>query len=232
MDLQALFVEPVRSAVESMWQQVGAFVPRLVGAVILLLVGLAVAKLIETLVVRALQAIRVDKGADKLQITDKLVRGGVTLSLSELVGAFAYWFVMFLFLIATLNALNLTTAAQLFDRVVAYLPNVVAAMFLMGVAIFFASFLSTAARTAAANAGLHQANFLGQLVQIAILVFAGIIVLEQLQFHVVLLHQALLLLLASIGLGLAISIGLGTKDLVGRMVNDLIERMRSSGRRR
>jgi len=215
-----------------MWQQVGAFVPRLVGALVLLLVGLAVAKLLETGVVRVLKAVRVDQGAEKLQITDKLMRGGVSLTLSELLGAFVYWFVMFLFLIAMLNALNLTVAAQLFDRVVAYLPNVVAAIFLMGVAIFFASFLSTAARTAAANAGLHQANFLGQIVQIAILVFAGIIVLEQLQFHVVLLHQALLLVLAALGLGFAIGLGLGTKDLIGRLMTDMVDRMRSSGRRR
>lgn len=232
MDLGSALWNSVQTAFTSMWQQVGTFIPRLVGALILLLLGLAIAKTVEALVVRGLQAVRIDSLAEKARISDVLMRGSITLTLSEIIGAFVYWFIMFLALIATLNALNLTIAAQLFDRVVTYLPNVVAAIFLLGVAIFFASFSSTAARAAAANAGLPQANFLGQIVQGAILVFAGIIVLEQLQFHVVLLHQALLLLMASIGLGLAIALGLGTKDLVGKMVGDLVDRMRSTSRRR
>ena len=232
MDLWTALWTSVQTAFTSMWQQVGMFIPRLVGAIILLLLGLAIAKAVESLVVRGLRAVRLDTLSEKAKVTDVLTRGGVTLSLSEILGAFTYWFIMFLTLIATLNALNLTIAAQLFDRVVTYLPNVVAAIFLMGVAIFFASFLSTAARTAAANAGLPQANFLGQVVQGAILVFASIIVLEQLQFHVVLLHQALLLLMAAIGLGFAIALGLGTKDIVGKMVGDMVDRMRSTTRRR
>lgn len=232
MDLGNALWNSVQTAFTSMWQQVGMFIPRLVGAMILLLLGFAIGKTVEALVVRGLQAIRIDTLSDKARINDVLMRGGVTLTLSEIIGAFVYWFIMFLALIATLNALNLTIAAQLFDRVVTYLPNVVAAIFLLGVAIFFASFLSTAARTAAANAGLPQANFLGQIVQGAILVFAGIIVLEQLQIHVVLLHQAILLLMAAVGLGFAIALGLGTKDLVGKMVGDLVERMRSPTSRR
>ena len=232
MDLGTALWNSVQTAFTSMWQQVGTFIPRLIGALILLLIGLAIAKTVETLVVRGLQAVRLDTLSEKFRLSDVLMRGGVTLTLSEIIGAFAYWFVMFLALIATMNALNLTTAAQLFDRVVGYLPNVVAAIFLMGVAIFFASFLSTAARAAAANAGLPQSNFLGQIVQVAILVFAGVIVLEQLQFHVVLLHQAILLLMASVGLGFAIALGLGTKDMVGKLVGDLVDRMRSSTSRR
>lgn len=230
--MRTMLVDPVQTAFSAMSQQLGAFIPNLIGAFILLGLGLLFSKTLESVVVRALQAVRLDALAEKMKISDALMRGGITLTFSELLGALAYWFVMFLFLIAMLNALNLTVAAQLFDRIVAYLPNVIAAIFLMGVAIFFASLLSTAARTAASNAGLQQGNFLGQIVQVSIMIFASIMALEQLQLHIVLLHQAILILLAAIGLGFAIALGLGTKDMVGKLVGDLVDRMKSTSRRR
>ncbi len=230
--IRTVLVDPVQTAFNAMSQQLGTFLPSLLGALVILLVGLFIAKGLESLAVRLLRTVRLDTAADKLKISDVLMRGGITLTSSELIGAFVYWFVMFLVLIAALNALNLTVAAQLFERVVSYLPNVVSAIFLLGVAIFFASFLGTTVRAAASNAGLAQANFLGQLVQAAMLVFASIVVLEQLRVDVSLLHHTLVVLIACVGLGVAIAIGLGTKDLAGRMVGDFIERMRSSGRRR
>jgi len=126
-------------------------------------------------------------------------------------------------LIASLNALQLTTAAQLLEQVFTFLPNVVAAIFILIVGVFASAFLATTIRTAASNAGVTQAHLLGQVVQAVVIVFASVAALQQLQIQLV--GEAFLIVLAAVCFGLALAFGLGCKDLAGRWVGDLIEQL-------
>ncbi len=217
--VQQILIAPLQSA----WDSLLRFLPTVLGALVILLIGGLVAKLIEQVLVRGLKLVRFDQLADELQISAMMTKGGVRRKLSELIGAIAYWIVMLAFVVAALNALGLMEAADLFERIVVYLPNVVASVFILIVGAFAATFLSATVRTAASNSGIVQAHLLGQAVQVVVVAFAFVASLKQLQIQFV--GEVFLIVLAGISLGAAIAFGLGCKDIAGRWVADLIQEL-------
>ena len=219
MDWNTILVQPI----QSFFNQLMGFLPSLVGALLILLIGWIIAKAIEGLVVQILKAARVDKLAEQIQLADVLTKGGIRRRFSELIGALIYWLVMLVVLIAALNAIQLTVAAQLLQQVVTFLPNVVAALFIVVVGVLAATFLASTVRTAASNSGIGQAHLLGQLVQTTVIVFTSVAALQQLRIEFV--GEAFLIILAAVSLGLALAFGFGCKDLAGRWVSNLVDQL-------
>ena len=225
MDLvQRLVVAPLQTAAN----QLMSFVPTILGALLILLVGGFIAKAIEQLIIRVLKLITLDKIADQIQLSTILSRGGIRRKLSELIGAVVYWIVMLAFVMTALNALNLTVAAELFQQVVSFLPNVIAAVFILIVGVFASAFLATTVRTAASNAGVVQSHLLAQGAQAAVVIFSIVASLQQLQIQFV--GEVFLIVLAGISLGTALAFGLGCKDLAGRWLSGVVDQLQSRKR--
>ena len=223
-DFSSLIVDPL----QALLQQLTSFVPMLAGALLVLLVGWLIAKGIEAVVVQILKTITLDKIADQIQLTGVLAKGGIKQKLSEIIGAIVYWLIMLAVVMVVFNVLQLTVAAELFQSVVTFLPNVIAAVFILIIGMFAAAFLSSTIRTAASNAGILQAHLIGQLVQTVVVIFAIVAALEQLQIPF--FGEVFLIILGGISLGCAIAFGLGCKDIAGRWVSDIVDQVQ--GRKR
>ena len=222
--VQRLVVAPLQTAVN----QLMSFVPTILGALLILLVGGVIAKALEQLIIRVLKLITLDKIADQIQLSTILSRGGIRRKLSELIGAVVYWIVMLAFVMTALNALNLTVAAELFQQIVSFLPNVIAAVFILIVGVFASAFLATTVRTAASNAGIVQSHLLAQAVQTVVVIFTGVAALQQLQIQFV--GEVFLIILIGISLGAALAFGLGCKDLAGRWLSGVVDQLQSRKR--
>ena len=222
--VQQLIVEPLQAALA----QLKYFAPTLLAVLAILVFGGLIAKALEQVIVRLLKAATLDKLADQVQLSTVLAKGGIKRKLSELIGAIIYWLVMLAFVMTALNALNLTVAAELFQKVVGFLPNVIAAVFILTVGVFAAAFLSATVRTAASNTGVGQSHLLGQAVQTIVVVFAVVAALQQL--GIPFFGEVFLIVLGGISLGCALAFGLGCRDLAGRWVTDLVEELRSRKR--
>jgi len=222
MALKSIIVVPVRE----MLMRVGNFVPTLAGILIILVGGWLIAKFIQRLVVQVLKALKLDAASEKIHITTLLAKGDIKYDLSELVGILLYWLMMLIVFMAAVNALGLTVTAALLNRVIAYIPNVIAAVFILVLGIFFATLLASIVKTAASNAGITQAKFISQLVQVIIIVFASVIVLEQLGVAASLVKFSLQALIGSVALGSAIAFGLGCKEIAGKAAQDAISKLK------
>ncbi len=222
MDWNAVVMEPVTA----MLARVASFLPTLLGVLVILIIGWIVAGILKNVVVKLLKLIQLDTATEKAGLGDVLRRGGIRQTLSELVGVLIYWLVMLMVFMTSLNALGMTVAASLLDKVIMYIPNVIAAMFILTLGIFFSSMIGTVVRTASSNAGITQAKFLGQLTQVVIMIFAIMITLEQLNIASSVLNLAINIVLASIGLAFALAVGLGSKDIAGKLVGDLVNKVK------
>jgi len=222
MDWNAVVMEPVKEILA----RVAGFLPTLIGVLIILIVGWIIAGMLKNVVVKVLKLIQLDTASEKSGLGDVLRRGGIRQTVSELVGVLIYWLVMLLVFMTALNALGMTVAASLLDKVIFYIPNVIAAVFILSLGIFFSSMVGTIVRTASSNAGITQAKFLGQLTQTVIMIFAAVITLEQLNIAASMLNFAINIILASMGLALAIAVGLGSKDIAGKMMQDLVNKVK------
>ena len=209
-------------SIRAFFGQLSSFLPNLLAVLAIVVGGWIVAKVIQTVLVRLLKAVKADSLAERIQLAEMLARGGIQRTFSQLVGVIAYWLVMLVVLVAALNALQLTVTAELLQRFLGFLPAVVAAILILIMGVLAAAFLAATVRTIASNAGIAQAQVLGQLVQSIVIIFAVVVALQQLEIQFV--GNAFLIILGAISFGCALAFGLGCKDLAGRWVSGLVDR--------
>jgi len=220
-NLNVVVMEPIKVMAIKIW----SYIPAIVGAIIILVVGWLLAKLIEAVVTRILKAVCLDLASEKIGISKILAQGDIKLSLSELIGGIVYWLMILVAVATMLDALNLKMASDLISRLVEYVPNILAAIFILIIGSFLANFIATMIRAAGSNAGLKNAKLMSQLAQVILMIFTVIIAIEQLKIATALLVLAVNIVLISIGLGIAIAFGLGCKDIAGKFMQDVVNKM-------
>lgn len=207
--------------------QIGNFILKLVVIVLVLIVGWVIAKIIKTIIIRVLKAVKLDVVSERIRLNELLEKGGVKHTLSELIGAMCYWLLVLVALVVAVNSVGLTAAAELLNRIILYIPNVIAAIFILVLGTSLARVLSNVVQAASANAGLNQSKLLAKIVEVTVIVFALAITLEQLNIGKTVVGLAVNIILASLGLGFALAIGLGCKDMVGKAAAEWVEKLKS-----
>ncbi|MFC1657868.1 hypothetical protein ACFL1D_00630 [Candidatus Omnitrophota bacterium] len=217
MDWEILIIEPVKE----MLTKIANFIPTLIGALVILVVGWIVAKIFKGLVNRILVVIRFDIVADKANVSEILSKGGIKISARQMICNLAYWLVMIMVLVMVVNAIGLTVASQLLDGLLAYIPKVIAAIFVLILGMFLGNVISGVVRTAASNANLPRAQMLGSISHWAIVIFAATISLGQLGIAPLLVTSTFNILFGGICLALALAFGLGGKDAAAKYIEEL-----------
>jgi len=219
---QVILLEPARIVLA----QIGKFLVNVLLVIIILIIGWIIARLIKAVVIKTLKAIKMDKLADRIELSNLLEKGGITHSFSELIGIICYWLALLVAFVVAINAAGLTIAADLLNKVILYIPNVIAAMFILILGMFIATLLKNIVQTAANNAGIPQGNLLSKVVEAIIVVFAVIVALEQLQIGIRITELTISIILGSLGLAFALAFGLGCRDIAAKYVDNFIDKMK------
>ncbi len=223
--MQLSFQTAIMDPVNATLVQLAAILPSLIGALVILIVGWIIAKLVQAVVSSSLAFVHLDMAADRSGLTDFLRKGEIKGKVSGLVGRLIYWLVMLIVLVTAVNALGLTEASQLLDKIFMYLPNVVAAIFVIILGTFLAAVVSAIVLTAAANAGMKYAHVLADISRYAIIVFAGVIALDQLGIATTLLISAFSIIVAGIALAFAIAVGMGAKNSAQTVIEKFMKEL-------
>jgi hypothetical protein len=221
--MQNVLVEPAKLVVT----QIGQFVVSVLLVLVILVIGWIISKIIKALITRVLKAVKLDQLSERIELSALLSKGGITYTLSELIGVIFYWLALLVTFVVAVNAIGLTVAADLLNKIVLYVPNIVAAIFILVLGMFVATVLKNIVKTAANNAGLSQSTFLARCVEVVVMIFALIIALEQLNINAGVIEKAVSILLAAVGLAFALAFGLGCKDIAARAANDFLDKLKS-----
>ena len=223
MGLQGILLEPARTVLA----QISQFLVNILLVLIILIIGWVISKLVKTIVTRVLKVVKLDSLSERIGLDGLLSKGGMHYSLSELIGTVCYWLVLLVTFVVAINAIGLPVAADLLSKVVLYIPNVIAAIFILILGMFIASLLRNIIQTAASNAGISHVNALGKIVEIMIIVFAIAIALEQLNIGAKIIELIVGILLGSMGLAVGLAFGLGCKDIAARHASDFIDKLKT-----
>jgi len=219
---QVVLLEPARTVLS----QIGQFMVNILLVIIILIVGWIISKIIRSIVTRVLRALRIDEISDRIALDTLLEKGGITYSLSELVGVICYWLALLVTFMVAVNAMGLSIAAELLNKVVLYIPNVIAAIFILILGMFVSTLLKSIVQTAANNAGVGQSKVLAKVVEVIVILFAIFVALEQLRIGIAITEMTVSIVLGTVGLGLALAFGLGCKDIAGKFVNDQLDKLK------
>jgi hypothetical protein len=143
---------------------------------------------------------------------------GVSLDAAGILGKIVYWFILLIFLIPATDALGLPAVSNILNTLVAYIPNVFVAILVLFLGLLAATFVADLVRGATATANIGNPNVFAAIARWAIIGFAALIALEQLQITPFLLNELFgaIVLGAAIAFGLAF--GLGGQDSARRLL--------------
>ena len=207
---------------QDVWLGVANFVPKLIVALIIFIVGWVIGVLLGRVTAQIIRSIKIDVALKSAGVEDLLNRAGFRLDSGRFLGELVKWFIIIVFLIATLEVVGLSQVNVFLQNVVlAFLPQVIAATLILLVAAVIADATRKVVVGAAKAAGVEAAAFLGGLTKWAIWIFGILIALSQLgiaDFFAQTLFTGVVVALA-IGFGLAF--GLGGQEAASRLVERL-----------
>lgn len=210
--------------------QIAAFLPRLMVALGILMVGLAIAKMIERGADMALHRIGFDRWMREGGVTEALERAGTTLDPSTVVARLVFWTVMLLVLLLSASALGIAAVSILFAELMAYIPSVIAAVFVLVIGIMLGEFVKNLVLASAG--GLPGGENLARAAKGAIILLAIFMALEQLDIAQDIVLVFFIAVVGAAALATGLAFGLGGQDVARQITRDWYERARASEQRR
>jgi Conserved TM helix len=198
------------------------FLPRLLGFLIILLIGYIIAKVLQKVVTVALEKVGTDRAVRSGAGGECITRVAPDTSPSHLIGRVVFWFVMLGVLSIAISSLGIAALNDFLADVFAYLPNVVAAILILVIAIALAGALTRLVTSALGETGAGK--LMATAVPALVLAIAVFMVLNQLKIATAIVTITYAALLGALALGSALAFGLGGRDVASRMLEDAYRR--------
>jgi hypothetical protein len=188
-------------------------------ALVILLIGYIVARFFRALLQRVLVAVGFDSIANRAGVGTALQRAKINLDAAGVLAALVFWFIFLFFIDLAVQALGIEAVTVLLGAVIAYLPNVFAAILILIVFALVANLVADLVRGAAGAAGLPSAGLLAGVARWGILLFAFSSALSQLKIAEYEVNTLFTALVATVAIAAGIAFGLGGVDSARNLLN-------------
>lgn len=213
-----------------MWQEIivgsltqlggdlAAFIPKLLGMIVILMVGWILARILQAAAGRVLERAGLDRAAERLGVSETLQEAGLVRAPSGVIARLLFWLLMLTFVLSAVETLGLSAVTSTIDRLIAYLPNVIAASLIVVLGLLLARFVGNLVASGAAAADMPYARALGSGARAAMIIMVTILSLEQLGVDAAALLYAMVIVASAIAIALSLSFANGSRDVVGAIV--------------
>jgi hypothetical protein len=179
----------------------------------LLLLGLVFGWLIRLMLSRGAHAIGFDRLMERWGVAPSLRRSGLLRAPSEILGLAGFWGVFLFFASAGVDAVTPAGRGSATALLLAFLPQLFAAVLIVVVGWLVANFLSRSILIAAVNARVPEARLLARAAHWGVLLFAVATALTQLGIGKEMVLVAFGITFGGLVFALALAFGLGGRDI-------------------
>ena len=216
------FVGSIDNSFSVLWTDTVAFVPQLLVALLVLIVGWIIAGILKGIVVKVLKTIRLNEALNAAEVDKLAEKAGYKLNAATFIGAMVQWFVILVFFVAVLDILQLDQVTFFVrDVVLTYLPKVIVAVLILLVAMIVANIASKSVVAAVRASGVHKPDLFGKVTYYAIVVFAVLAAINQLEIAPELVETLFMGITFALSLALGLAFGLGGRDAASRCINKM-----------
>lgn len=202
------------------------FIPKLVNGLIILVIGYIVARLLRRVFSAVLRRSGFDPMVERAGLTGALRGLGVKSPLSVILSQAIFALLLLSFLITSTRIMGLDPVAQVFEKLLAFLPTLIAALVVFLIGGVAAQFLGNTVTAFGAGAGINSPARLGKLVQYLVSIFVVIIALGVMGMDTVLMVTAVTIMIGAFGLALSLALGLGARGVVRHVLAGYYVRQR------
>lgn len=203
------------------------FIPYLIGAIIVFLIGWVVALGIGKLVAEILIRIKLNQFFERAGWKTALEKAELKVNPSEFIGAIIKWILVIVFLSVAVEILGLVQFAGFLKSILAYLPNVVAAAFILVVTIILVDIVEKIIRAAVEGIKVGYGHLVSTIIKWSIWIFAILAILQQLRFETAdwIFDLIKIVFVGIVAMG-AIAFGLGGKEVAAEILQDLRKKLK------
>ena len=194
-----------------------SYVPNVIGALLVLIIGYIIARLLRAGISRLLRKVRVDEKLTHGSGGEYVARFSPQGRPSQLVGLVVQYVLMVFVIVSAVGTLNIPAVTGFVNLVLAYLPNVLAALLI---------FLVAAAIAAAVGGLVHRTmgdTPTGRVARSAaptlVMAIAVFMILNQLGIAETIVNTTYIALIGAVALGSALAFGLGGRDAAADLIN-------------
>ncbi len=212
----------LNNSFQELWLGVVLFVPKLIIALVIFIIGWVVAVALGKVVEQIVKALKVDLALKSVGAEEPLQRAGMKLNSGAFLGGLIRWFVILVFVLASIDVFGLTQVTEFLRGVVlVYIPQVIVAALILVAAALLADVAERVVVGAAKAAHLPSSGLLGGVTKWSIWVFAILTALYQLGIAGPFVQTLFTAFVAMLALAGGLAFGLGGKDHASRFLDRL-----------
>jgi small-conductance mechanosensitive channel len=215
--------------IDSFWTAFGQVIemaPKVLAMLLVLVVGYIIARLVGKAVTTVCEKLGLHRAAERGGLVNSMQQVGIERTVPQIIGSIVFWLLMFVFLMAALNILGLTTVSAAVGKVVDYIPALLTATVMVVVGLMLANFLRGLVATGADRLGISYAAQLASGVYYMLVLMIAIAAFEQLNIEFGPLANLILIAFASVAVAFGLAVGLGGRDVVAGILSGYYVRQR------
>ncbi|MCB9293131.1 MAG: mechanosensitive ion channel [Lewinellaceae bacterium] len=195
-----------------------AVIPNLIGALAIFIIGLIVSKVAARFIRRILVTIGADKLAERLNQIEIVYKSNIQLVPSVLLSKVIYYFLLFVFVVAATEILNMPVISQLMSEILNYIPVLISALAVFVVGLLISDFLKNMVKTACDSLGIPASGLISSVVFYFLFLNIAMIALSQARIDTEFIQDNLSIILAGVVLAFAIGYGFASRNIVANFL--------------
>ncbi|MFH1187391.1 MAG: hypothetical protein V1688_00855 [bacterium] len=212
----------VVSATQTLWDKLMWLIPSLLVAIFVVLIGWMIASILGSAMEKILNKLQINKAADSLGISKALSELSLGSNISKFAGLTVKWFIAIVFFLAASDILQLTQVTDFLNKILLYIPNILAAVLILAAGILLANIVSKIIHKSAKVSGFISPSILGKISKWAILIFALLAALVQLGVAANLIETLFTGFVVMLALAGGLAFGLGGRDKAKDILDKII----------
>lgn len=208
----------VVTAVAAALAMIVAAIPKVIGFAIILILGWFIASLIGGIIAAVLRTVRFNDLAQRSGITGFVRNMGLQHDPAGVMADIAKWFVRLIVLVVAFDALGLPAVSQIFDQMLAFIPNLVVALVVLVITGILATAASDLVRGTTAETRMANPNLLATIAKVAIWAFGIVVAVNQIGVASTLVNTLFMAVVGALALAAGLAFGLGGRETAAEIV--------------
>lgn len=208
-------------AVTNVWDKIVEILINLAVIIIILVVGWVIAVVLGKFVTKILSVLNVDSLLSTFGAREKMEKGGMKISLSQIGGEFVKWVTILLALIAATDFVGLTQVAAFLNAILSFVPNIIVAVLIIVIGMLLADFAYKIVKSSSYAAGLAYSELISNAAKWIVIIFAIFTALDQLGIQLEFVKILFTGVVGMIALAGGIAFGLGGRDMAREALNKM-----------
>jgi hypothetical protein len=202
-----------------LWSGILVFIPKFIVALVVFIIGWVIAKVVYKAIVKLAKTLKIDEKVRPM--AGGIERAGYKLKIGNVIGFLVKWFIVIGALTIALDLLGLESTKGLLIGIIAYIPQVVIAIFVLMAGMAVADFVKKLVQGSTKMLNVKSATFLSNLAKTTVVIFTALLSLNVIGFNSEIINILFMGAVAMIALAGGLAFGLGGQKAAAEAIEDI-----------